>query len=147
MKSKRRIAALVNDRRGDMFVETLVKLVVVTVFLLSLVEFYAIFIKYQNVNFVARRMVRAIEVSGGTQGIGTMFSNISTQVKLNGATYTIEAVYCNGNGGIQLRDTFTVEVKYTYYFTVFSPNFSPPLRIPINMSAKFGGMSEVYHKT
>lgn len=128
-------------------VDTLVKILVATVFLMTLVEFYAIFMKYQNVSYVARRLTRAVEVSGTVEGIDADFNNLCSMSKLDGAAYNIEATYFNSSGAIQLRDTFTVEVTYTYYLNIFSPSFGAPVKLPINMRAKAGGMSEVFYKS
>jgi len=136
-----------NNKRGEVMVDTLVKFLVVTVFLLTLIEFYALFMRYQNVSYTARRLTRAIEVSGTTEGIDGDFSNLVSMTNLDGASYSIDAPYFDSSGKIQLRDTFTVEVRFTYYLNVFSPSFGPPVRLPINMTARVGGMSEVFHKS
>jgi hypothetical protein len=135
------------NKRGEIMVDVLVKFLVVTVFLLTLVEFYALFMRYQNVSYVARRLTRSIEVSGTTEGANGDFANLISMANLDGASFTIDAPYFDSSGKIQLRDTFAVEVRFTYYINVFSPTVGPPMRLPISMTARMGGMSEVFHKT
>ena len=136
-----------NGKRGDIMVEILVKVLVVTVFMLTLIEFYSMFTKYQNVSYVARRLTRAIEVSGTTDGISSDFAGLVSMTNLDGASYSIDAPYFDSSGKIQLRDIFTVEVNYTHYINIFTPTLGVPVRIPINMTARNAGMSEVFYKS
>jgi hypothetical protein len=59
---------------------------------------------------------------------------------------TVENVsYCEDQK-IQLRDTFTVTMTYSYPFTIFTPSFAPPVEIRIPMKVSITGMSEKYWK-
>jgi hypothetical protein len=146
MSLMKRLRNLASGRRGELMVDTLVMCIVVVVFLLTLIEFYGIFIKYQNVNTVARRMTRAVEVSGTTNGLQTTFDTLVANAGLQGATFEVNATFFDGTGAIQLRDHFTVTVNYPYRFNIFSPDFSDPVGFVIPMNSSVTGMSEVFHK-
>jgi Flp pilus assembly protein TadG len=143
---KNRLAALVQHRRGEMMVEVLVKFLITTVFVLTLIEFYGIFTRYQNLEFAARRAARAIEVSGSVQGVEAAFQSLCNRNGLDGAALSITAVYCNGSGGIQLRDTFSISASFTYQMRIFTPNEGLAVTLPIPLRVNLTGMSEVYYK-
>ncbi|GHU94339.1 hypothetical protein FACS1894208_05240 [Clostridia bacterium] len=130
-----------------MFYEIIVKTLIVVVFLLTVINLYNVFIKYQNVNYICRRVVRAIEVEGQVNGnIDSVFNQLTAQLNIN-ASYTVKNTsYWDYSRKIQLRDNFTVEVTATYDFQVLSPLFAPPVIISIPLKADITGMSEVYWK-
>lgn len=142
------ILPLLSCRKGEMFYEVIIKTLIVVVFMLTVINLYNVFIKYQNVNYLCKRIVRAIEVEGAVSGdVTAKFVELNSQLKLN-ATFTITDVYYfdTSDKTIQLRDNFTVHVRDQYDFTILNPMFAPPVVIPIPLESTLTGMSEVYHK-
>ncbi len=139
---------LICDQRGEIIVDTLVMLIVSVVILMTLIEFLGVFMTFQNVNFIGKRLARAVEVSGSVQGLDTTFDELCDKTKMAGdIDYQIQASYCDsGNRRIQLRDTFTLTVSYTYYLNIFTPDFAPPLRLTFPLTSRVIGMSEVFYK-
>ena len=131
-----------------MFYEVIIKTLIVVVFLLTVISLYNVFIKYQNVTYLCKRTVRAIEVEGAVSSdVASKFEELNQQLKLN-ATFTVTNVsyFDSSARTIQLRDNFTVHVRDQYDFTIMNPLFAPPVVIPIPLEATLTGMSEVYQK-
>ncbi len=146
--AKGRILPLIASRKGEVFYEVIVKTLIVVVFLLTVINLYNVFIKYQNVNYLCKRTVRAIEVEGAVSGsVVGKFNELNQHMKLS-ATFEVTDVsyFDNSAKTIQLRDNFTVRVRDSYNFTIMNPLFAPPVVIPIPMEVTLTGMSEVYHK-
>ena len=140
-------AALLRSKNGEMFYEVIIKTLIVVVFLLTVINLYNVFLKYQNVNYLCKRIVRAIEIEGQLNGnIESVYNQINNELNL-GASYTVKNVsYFDYSNKIQFRDTFTVEVTAGYDFQILNPLFAPPVVIHIPLKAGITGMSEVYWK-
>lgn len=140
-------AALLRSKDGEMFYEVIIKTLIVVVFLLTVINLYNVFIRYQNVNYLCKRIVRAIEIEGQVNGnVDTIFDQINNELHLN-ANYTVKNVsYFDSSQKIQLRDTFTVEVTASYDFEILNPMFAPPVVVNIPLTVHITGMSEVYWK-
>ena len=142
------ILPLLSCRKGEMFYEVIIKTLIVMVFLMTVISLYSIFIKYQNVNYLCKRTVRAIEVEGAVSAnVAAKFNELNQQLKLN-ASFTVTDVsyFDTSDKTIQLRENFTVHVEDQYDFTILNPLFAPPVVIPIPLEATLTGMSEVYQK-
>ena len=144
MSILKRISAPVKDRRGELMVDVLFQCLIIIVFIMTLTEFYGIFMKVQNMNFIARRLTRSVEISGTVSGLSGEFDTLCGELGLTGASMQVDAAYCDGVSRIQLRETFKVTVRYTYYFNIFAPDNGSPLRISIPLTVSLTGMSEVY---
>jgi len=130
-----------------MFYELIIKTLIVVVFLLTVINLYNVFIRYQNVNYVAKRITRAIEIEGQVNsGIDSLFMELNNQLGLNASYRVTDVTYFDSSRKIQLRNQFTVEVAANFNFEILSPMFGPPLVVPIPLRADITGISEVYHK-
>ena len=135
------------DERGSMYIDVVVKFVIMACIVLTVVSFYGIFVKHQNVTYVTSRIVRDIEVSG-VYDYNTVasFNALKQTMGIPEATMRIENVsYFPGGGGrIQLRDRFTIVVTYPYRLTVLQPAGTARVEIPITLQSTLTGMSEVF---
>jgi hypothetical protein len=138
-----RLSQAAKSRRGELVVDVMVGCILAVVAIMALIEFYGIFVKYQHVNTVARRVARTIEVTGTTEGAEDLFDDLTDIAGLDGAVLTIDASYVNGDH-IQLRDTFVVTVSYVYTVRVISADALPGAVIAIPLETAYTGMSEVY---
>ena len=132
-----------------MYYELIIKIVIFVVFVMTAVSFFAIFTKYQNVNYLGRRIAREIELEGAISNDvrNTLFNRLKAELGLDSATLTVvNAKYFGASDKIQLRDSFTIRVSYRYRFQIFDPAFLPPVVIPFDMTATYSGISEVYWK-
>ena len=136
------------DKKGSTYFDLIIKTVVVITLMATVMSFLSIFTTYLNVNHICRRVVRTIELEGQiSDNVYDVFYRLKEQTRLS-PTMSIEDVnYCDEqNQRIQLRDTFTVKMKYNHIFTVFKPSFAPPVEIVIPMEVSITGMSEKYWK-
>ncbi len=140
-------ASLLRSKSGEMYYELIVKTLIVVVFLLTVINLYNVFIRYQNVNYVAKRVARAIEIEGQVNSsVTSLFNSLNSELGLNASYRVVNTSYFDASRKIQLRDTFTVEVRASFDFQILSPMFAPPVVINIPLQSNITGMSEVYWK-
>lgn len=114
----------------------------------TVMSFLSVFTTYLNLNHICRRVVRTIELEGQvSDNVYDVFYRLKEQTRLSPAMSVVDVSYCDEqNQRIQLRDTFTVKMKYNHVFTIFKPSSAPPVQIVIPMEVSITGMSEKYWK-
>lgn len=139
---------LLLDRKGSSYFDLMVKTLVVLTLMLTVMSFLSIFTTYLNLNHVCRRVVRVVELEGQVSDRAyDVFYRLKQQTGLSPEMVVEDVTYCDGQGQkIQLRDTFTITMTYSYPFTIFTPSFAPPVEIQIPMKVSITGMSEKYWK-
>jgi len=153
-----RLVGFLRDRRGDLYVDFLVKFLIAIAVVVTLISFFDMFIKHQNLVFVANRLVRAVEVSGlNDSTLDSMVVQLCTELGLENAEFDLELDVCpihdgtcncyalSNSAAIQLRHTFTVVVRYSMVFTIAQPG-EANIGIPFTMQVRLPGMSEVYFR-
>lgn len=139
---------LLFNQKGSTFFDLIIKMLVVITLMATVISFLGVFTTYLNLNHVCRRVVRVVELEGQVSDKAyDVFYQLKQQTGLS-PEMTIENVqYCDDlNQKIQLRDTFTVTMRYSHTFTIFSPSFAPPVEINIPMKISITGMSEKFWK-
>ncbi len=136
------------NRKGSAYFELIIKTIIVITLMATVMSFLSIFITYLNLNHICRRVVRVIELEGQvSDNVYDVFYRLKQQTNLSPTMSVEEVNYCDErNQRIQLRETFTVKMKYNHAFTVFRPSSSPPVQINIPMEVSITGMSEKYWK-
>ena len=134
-------------KSGAMYVDFLVQFFIAITVVVTVISFFNIFVKHQNVVFVAKRLVRAVEVTGKNDiELQAMFVTLVDELGLDGADFSLENVsYLSDGESIQLRDTFTVVVTYPIEFVIASPG-EATFSIPFTLQARLPGMSEVFFR-
>ncbi|SHJ20352.1 protein of unknown function [Geosporobacter subterraneus DSM 17957] len=137
---------LLSDKKGSSYFDLIIKTLVVLSLMVTVMSFLSVFTTYLNLNHVCRRVVRVVELEGQVSDRAyDVFYRLKQQTDLS-PEMTVENVsYCEDQK-IQLRDTFTVTMTYSYPFTIFTPSFAPPVEIRIPMKVSITGMSEKYWK-
>lgn len=137
---------LLSDKKGSSYFDLIIKTLVVLSLMVTVMSFLSVFTTYLNLNHVCRRVVRVVELEGQVSDRAyDVFYRLKQQTGLS-PEMTVENVsYCEDQK-IQLRDTFTVTMTYSYPFTIFTPSFAPPIEIRIPMKVSITGMSEKYWK-
>ena len=137
-----------SDRRGSSYYDLIIKTFVIITLLATVLSFLSIFTTYLNLNHICRRVVRVVELEGQvSSNVYDVFSKLKDQTGLSPEMSIEDVTYCDEqNQKIQLRDTFTVVMKYNHVFNVFRPSFSPPVQITIPMVVRITGMSEHFWK-
>ena len=137
---------LLSDKKGSSYFDLIIKTLVVLSLMVTVMSFLSVFTTYLNLNHVCRRVVRVVELEGQVSDRAyDVFYRLKQQTGLS-PEMTIEDVEYLEDQKIQLRDTFTVTMTYSYPFTIFTPSFAPPVEILIPMKVSITGMSEKYWK-
>lgn len=140
------IQKLLSERKGSSYFDLMIKTLVVITLMVTVMSFLSIFTTYLNLNHICRRVVRVVELDGQVSNQAyDVFYKLKQQTGLSPEMTVEDVDYCEDQK-IQLRDTFTITMTYSYPFTVFTPSFAPPVVIQIPMKASITGMSEHYWK-
>lgn len=139
--------SLLRSKSGEMYYEIIIKTLIVVVFLLTVINLYNVFIRYQNINYLCKRVVRAVEIEGQVNGnVDAVFNQVNSQLGLNASYQVVNVSYFDASRKIQLRDTFTVRVTASYNFEILNPLFAPPVVVSIPITVDITGLSEVFWK-
>jgi len=143
------------DRRGDIFVNTLISVLVFTVVLITFVNLAGVFVTYQNLSYLTKNIARSVELAGGV--------DFAVEAKIAVADAELRGRFCDGlestatgeiitadyfsGSHIQLRDRFTVTCRCIYKVPIITPKLGlEPVTIDIPLAVTIEGMSEVYWK-
>lgn len=138
---------LTGTKRGSGYVEVLFQVAIVMSLAFCFVSLWQPFIYKQNVDYMAKTLVRAIEANGR---IDASITDLERQLKREmGISPTVKynAKYVPGTNKIQIKEKFSVTVSDTVTVKLFEPSFGPPIGIEIPINKKFTGISQVFWKT
>lgn len=140
-----KIKRLLRCKTGDSPIEFIFVSAALLFLFATLVTALIYVMAYYNAAFVARRVVRDIEVVGQYNA-----TEVQTMLDANGASnlenlrVTVDAAYFSETK-IQLRDTFAVSLYAEYPIGILTFGADTIyIRLPINV--RLQGMSEVYWK-
>ena len=137
---------LLSDKKGSSYFDLIIKTLVVLSLMVTIMSFLSVFTTYLSLNHVCRRVVRVVELEGQVSDRAyDVFYKLKQQTGLSPEMTVEDVSYCEDQK-IQLRDTFTITMTYSYPFTIFTPSFAPPVEIWIPMKVSITGMSEKYWK-
>lgn len=133
---------------GSVYIELILKTVVFFTLILTAMLFFSVFMRYANLSYAARRVVREIEISGQvSQKTTDLFNQLKAQSNVGDATMEVtDVTYFDHTKKIQLRETFTVVCRSSYRLDILSPILGPPVGIDIPLQVKLSGMSEKFWK-
>ena len=133
-------------KRSEAFLDVLFQFAVAMSLIFCFVALWKPFIYKQNMDYMAKTLVRAVEANGRIDGNITALANeLKSEMGVN-PTITWNAVYISGINKIQLRQKFTLTVHDTIDIKLIEPTFTSPLVISIPIEKKFIGISQVYWK-
>lgn len=134
------------SRKGEAFVEILIQFAVAMSLIFCFIALWKPFIYKQNVDYMAKTLVRAVEANGRIDSSITGLANeLKSEMGVN-PTVTWNAPYIAGTDKIQLRSKFTLTIQDTIQIKLIEPTFGPPLVIDIPIEKQFIGISQVYWK-
>lgn len=146
---KKILSRIRKDKKGEIFVEIVIKFLVITVLILFALNLFDVAIKYQNVSYTAKSIAKVVELEGSLTN--TAYEqlndlnhnfNMDMEFEISDVTY-----FDSRNKTIQFRDPFTITATYEYDLKILSPIFTTkPVVITIPMKADVSGMSEIYWK-
>lgn len=137
---------LKHNKSAEAFVEVLIQFAIAMSLIFCFITLWKPFIYKQNIDYMAKTLVRAVEANGR---IDSEITALSNELKAEmGVTPTItwSAPYISGTNKIQLRKKFTLTVKDTIQIKLIEPTFGSPLVINIPIEKNFIGISQVYWK-
>ncbi len=133
-------------KRSEAFLDVLFQFAVAMSLIFCFVALWKPFIYKQNMDYMAKTLVRAVEANGRIDGNITALANeLKSEMGVN-PTITWNAAYISGTNKIQLRQKFTLTVHDTIDIKLIEPTFTSPLVISIPIEKKFIGISQVYWK-
>ncbi|MCL2060016.1 MAG: DUF4320 family protein [Oscillospiraceae bacterium] len=124
-------------------------LIVFSVFIAVIFSFLAapeVMVKKQELDYIAKTVARRIERDG--MAGGALWQTIH---ELSGETgispdVTWAGAFQGAESKIQIRDRFTVTVRFTVRVRLFEPSFGAPVYMDIPIQKTLSGVSEVYWK-
>lgn len=133
-------------KRSEAFLDVLFQFAVAMSLIFCFVALWKPFIYKQNMDYMAKTLVRAVEANGRIDGNITALANeLKSEMGVN-PTITWNAAYISGTNKIQLRQKFTLTVHDTIDIKLIEPTFTSSLVISIPIEKKFIGISQVYWK-
>lgn len=135
---------ILRSKRGEADYITVSILVIVVVMLIALIiNVFSIVVTKQKLDMCADQMTRQIQLTGEVNSDTQNLFNIMTG-EISGITsphYMVDTVYLSGSK-IQLGTAFSVTVTAN----VNLGGFGEIIRIPLTITSRAAGVSEVYHK-
>lgn len=133
-------------KRSEAFLDVLFQFAVAMSLIFCFVALWKPFIYKQNMDYMAKTLVRAVEANGRIDSNITALANeLKSEMGVN-PTITWNTAYISGTNKIQLRQKFTLTVHDTIDIKLIEPTFTSPLVISIPIEKKFIGISQVYWK-
>ena len=133
-------------KQSEAFLDVLFQFAVAMSLIFCFVALWKPFIYKQNMDYMAKTLVRAVEANGRIDSNITALANeLKSEMGVN-QTITWNAAYISGTNKIQLRQKFTLTVHDTIDIKLIEPTFTSPLVISIPIEKKFIGISQVYWK-
>lgn len=140
-KSKKRY-----HKRGSAFMEIIFQFAIIMSLIFCFVSLWKPFIYKQNLDYMAKTLVRAVEANGRIDSnINALANDLKNEMGITPTVYW-NASYISGTNKIQLRKKFTLTVKDTIKIKLFEPSFGNPVTIDIPIEKRFIGISQVYWK-
>ncbi len=140
-----RLRACLRSRRGSSAVEFIATAAMLILTFAILVSAMIYVTQYYNASYIARRVVRTIEVTGeyDEQTVNALANGLGGSA-MEDLNITAEANWIQGRR-VQLRDTFRVTLSAAYPIRILQfGGRGVELRLPI--SVRLSGRSEVFWK-
>lgn len=141
----RRLKELLRDKRGEMYIDMLLSTAVIMSLIACLVAIAPIFTRKMTVDYMASTITKTIE-STGQMGAEyyTEVARLEAETGIK-ADIDVNGTF-DGNGRIQLREPFTVNVRYVMPIKLIQPAFANALTIPVTIQKSMKGYGEVFWK-
>lgn len=138
-----KLRRLLRHKEGDSAVEFIMTSAVLILVFSMLVSALVYVTQYYNASFIARKVVRNIEVSGqyNSAEVNNLVDDLGGDALTN-LRISVSASYFSGRK-IQLRDSFTVTLTANYRIAILRFG-SSPLYLNLPIKVRLAGMSEVY---
>ena len=145
MAAKMKLRGYLRSKEGNSAVEFIFTTAMLILIFAVLVSALVYVTQFYSASYIARRVVRTIEVTGeyDKQAIRTLVNELGGTA-LEDLDITVDATYFSGRK-IQLRDEFTVRLDAVHRINILMMGDTPvSLDLPIEID--LSGRSEVYWK-
>lgn len=151
-KLKKKVFSKLNafhrNQNGELLMEPIVKLLLITILLLNSMNLFQMVMKYQHIHYIAKEIAQTVELDGQvSDSVYTQLNKLNNSLKTEAKIEISNVQYFNNyKKTIQFREPFTVKIEDTYEMEILNPAFSPPVTIKVPIESTISGMSEVYWK-
>lgn len=144
------LRAFIKDNRGvSEYIGTMISILVVMCFVLTIVSLLPIFTTKADVDYMTQQAVRTIELTGKKGDEYTeLVADLDNAFGAGEYTLAVEGNFVTSGGieKIQLRDKFTVTLTVPVGIPIITPAGGEPVVITINVAKSLTGRSEIYWK-
>jgi hypothetical protein len=137
---------MIRRTRGSFYIDALLGLMILMAVILSFLTIPEVFLKKQEVDYIARTVARRIEQDGRADG--AVYALVADLADETGVDADVEWAgdFRGLDNKLQIREKFTVSVRYTVTVRIIDPTFTNPLFLSIPIRKVVSGVSEVYWK-
>lgn len=128
-------------------IEVMFEFMIIMALLLCFIALWRPFIQKQNMDYIAKTLVRAVETNGRIDSsITDLQQELENNLGIDIDTVTWDAIYIPGTNKIQIKSKFSLTLEDKATIKLFEPTFSGPIEIHIPLKKTFTGVSQVFWK-
>jgi hypothetical protein len=132
--------------RGSLYIDAAIAFMALLAISLSCIALPELFIRKQEVDYIARAVVRQIERTGAAGPAAQDFvRELAAQTGLD-ADVAWRGDFQGPHNRLQLHGEFTVTVRYSVRIRIVDPAFFDTVYLTVPISKTVSGVSEVYWK-
>lgn len=138
-----KVFRVLRNNRGEVYFDLLLSMGILLIVVYSLMLCFPVFVVRQNIDYMAKVLVREIEITGEKgAAFETELAKLKEQAGLD------PQIIVTGNfkeNKLQIKERFTVEITEVVEIVLFNV-LGKELKFSIPIHKEVSGMSEVYHK-
>jgi hypothetical protein len=134
------------DSRGEFFLDMLIGFMVLMSIILSLLTLPELFIKKQEIDYMAKTIVRRVEIEGELNSkVNELIDSLAYESGFK-PRIEWEGNFYGSSNRLQIRERFKLTLNHMVRIKLIDPAFSNPVFMDIPISKSIYGVSEVYWK-
>ena len=132
--------------KGEFYLDILIGFMILISVILSFLTLPELFVKKQNIDYMARTIARRVEIEGELNS--AVYETISSLAYESGFLPVIEwqGNFFGLTNRLQIREKFRLKLSHRVRIKLIDPTFSNPVYLEIPLSKSVYGVSEVYWK-
>jgi hypothetical protein len=132
--------------KGAFFLDMIIGLTLLMAVILSFLALPELFIKKQEIDYMAKTIARRVEIEGELNS--RVYDTIDGLAAESGFMPDIkwEGNFRGFDNRLQIREKFVLKLNHTVRIKLIDPAFSNPVFLEIPISKSVTGVSEVYWK-
>lgn len=134
-------------KKGSVMIWQMFEIILFVALVYTFVTFYPVFIQKQNVDYIAKTMVRAVETNGRIDSSITDLQHELEDdfgIEIDDVRWSTQ--YVAGTNKIQIKTKFYLTITDYATVRIMNPTFGNPLDIDIPITKKLTGISQVFWK-